>query len=288
MLLRCLLLLIVALPAAAQSVEKRIAVTLDDGPVTRFFAHPSPEHRAGIVDGLAGALDAHGAPATLFAIGHQLDGNPEGVALLRRWLAAGVGVGNHTVRHRALDAVPTPDFLADVDRASAMLEPLLAEYGQRLRHFRAPYLLDGGTAAKQGALLRHLDRRGLANAPATFAVEDWRFNADYEATENEARRREIGAAYLRHVEAVIGDYEALGREVAGREVAHVLLLHANTINRDYLGAVLSELVGRGYQFVTLGEALRDPVYREPVPPSVEGGSLLARLAAARMVEGAGR
>lgn len=277
----CLIPILLAPLATAQPASRTVAVTIDDGPITRFFAHPSQWHRQQVVDGMLDALAAHGAPATLFAIGEKVDGNPEGQALLAHWLAAGVEVGNHTHRHLSLARIPTRDFLADIDRASGVLRPLLAHAGAPMRYFRAPYLQDGATAASRAALLRHLDREGMRNAPVTIALEDWRFNDDYEAAERAedwAARYEIGQAYLRHAAETIAQFDELGRLVAGRDVAHVLLVHANTINRDYLGPIMDVLAARGFAFVSLEDALRDPLYRREAPPSDEGGSLLTRLA----------
>ena len=57
--------------------------------------------------------------------------------------------------------------------------------------------------------------------------------------------------------------EALSRETFGREVPQVLLVHANATNADALDEALGRLAGRGYRFVTLGEALADDAWRTP-------------------------
>jgi hypothetical protein len=51
--------------------------------------------------------------------------------------------------------------------------------------------------------------------------------------------------------------------VTEREVAQILLLHANRLNADRLDALATALTRRGYRFVSVAEALTDPVYRLP-------------------------
>jgi hypothetical protein len=48
--------------------------------------------------------------------------------------------------------------------------------------------------------------------------------------------------------------------VAGRDVAHVLLIHANALAADHLGQVLDHFQTQGGTFVSLTEALADPIY----------------------------
>ena len=70
----------------------------------------------------------------------------------------------------------------------------------------------------------------------------------------------MGRAYLAQLDSAFAFAERLSDETFGREVPQVFLLHANRINADYLGAMLERLAGRGYTFVTLAEAVRDPAF----------------------------
>ena len=61
--------------------------------------------------------------------------------------------------------------------------------------------------------------------------------------------------------AVLDHFEPYSAALTGgREPAQVLLLHANTLNRDYYPRIHALYRARGYRFVSLGEALADPVY----------------------------
>jgi hypothetical protein len=58
-------------------------------------------------------------------------------------------------------------------------------------------------------------------------------------------------------------FERQSMELFGREVPQILLLHANALNADCLPALLAQLKNRGYAFISLEEALKDPAYALP-------------------------
>lgn len=49
----------------------------------------------------------------------------------------------------------------------------------------------------------------------------------------------------------------------GRPIKHILLLHANELNGDNLDGLFKMLEERGYQFISLEQALKDTVYQFP-------------------------
>jgi hypothetical protein len=72
--------------------------------------------------------------------------------------------------------------------------------------------------------------------------------------------RRIADGYLRHMAESFDHFEALSRTLFGREIPQVLLLHANRLNADHFDSVAAILRRRGYRFVRLEDALRDPAY----------------------------
>ncbi len=108
------------LPAAAAQ-QGAVAITIDDG--------PDPEVTPAVLDLLA----AHGACATFFCIGHRVRAHP---ALVRRVVAAGHSVQNHSLQHRHDFSLRGPAALA---REIGDAQALLADTTGRLPHcFRAP------------------------------------------------------------------------------------------------------------------------------------------------------
>lgn len=78
-----------------------------------------------------------------------------------------------------------------------------------------------------------------------------------------ASQASLGRDYLRYMEEMFVFYEGLSRALLGREPSQVLLLHANALNADYLDELAGMIRARGYQFVSLDEALRDLAYALP-------------------------
>ncbi len=108
------------LPAPA-AVRGAVAITIDDG--------PDPAVTPQVLDLLA----AHRAKATFFCIGQRVREEP---ALVRRIVAAGHSVQNHSLHHRHHFSLLGPAALA---REIGGAQALLADVSGRLPHcFRAP------------------------------------------------------------------------------------------------------------------------------------------------------
>jgi len=187
--------------------------------------------------------------------------------ILNAWLDAGVDLGNHGFDHLNIGRITAEAYLADVDRGAVCTRQVLEARGRKLRYFRHPFLFTGETPEKKAALAEGLAARGYTIAPVTIDNSEWIYAALYRAAEKAgdvAGMASIGEAYLTHMAAVVAHYEPYSAELAGgREPAQVLLLHANSLNRDWYPKVHAMLLERGYRFVSLDEALADPVYRLP-------------------------
>ena len=185
-------------------------------------------------------------------------------ALLDVWLDAGLDMGNHTFSHINIHRSTVEAFLADLDRGAPVTRAALEARGRPLVFFRHPYLFTGETPEKKAAIAAGLSERGYTVAPVTIDNNDWMFAAVYrqaEAAGDAALKARIGEAYVAHMTTVLDHFEPYSAELTGgREPAQVLLLHANTLNRDWYPRIHALYLARGYRFVTLGEALADPVY----------------------------
>ena len=266
--------------------KKEIAITFDDAPVMRFYSHPSPWHRQQVVDSLAQVLGRYQVPATVFAVGNQVE-HEEGAALMRYWMEQGVRLANHTMSHRSFNELGYEEGLAEINQATAVLTPFAAEYGQQIRYFRFPFLEEGATPEQKAQWQRAYQEAGLRNARVTINTDDWKFDEKYTALELEedwAARYEVGQAYLQHVQEAISFWDSLAVDLYGRNVKHVLMLHANRVNRDYLGAILAHLKEQGFTFISLDEAYQDPLYQEADQwVSEEGTSFLENIKQTRLL-----
>jgi hypothetical protein len=96
--------------------------------------------------------------------------------------------------------------------------------------------------------------------------EDYLFAAAYSragASGDEDLARRVVAAYLAFTESAFDYSESLALELFGRPIRHVLLLHANALNAGHFEDLALLMRRRGYAFIPLDEALRDPAFESP-------------------------
>jgi peptidoglycan/xylan/chitin deacetylase (PgdA/CDA1 family) len=263
-------------PLGAQEAPRRtVAVTLDDGPavgdgrdLARFQA---------IVSGLIESLQAERVACTVFMNERQLqvDGQREQrAASVAQWLDAGFELGNHTYSHADLNRTPLHEYLDDIVRGEVVMRAMLAARGRKLEWFRHPYLHTGPTPEVHDAVQAFLKQRGYRVAPVTVDYADYSFAGAYSRAlrgGETGRAAKIRQAYLDQVDAGFEHYEKMSMEVLGREPAQILLLHCNELNSVSLRESIARIRARGYAFVTLAEAMKDPAYERPDAAVGTGG-----------------
>ena len=263
------LALLLALATAQDPPRRAVAVTFDDLPVAGRTV--SIAARESVTAGLLRAIGKHRVPAIGFVNEMQLEdaagrADPRQLALLRRWLDAGLELGNHTWGHPDLHRVTLAEFTADLLRGERQLRPLLAARQQAPRFFRHPFLHTGRSVAVRDSLHAFLATHGYRVAPVTIDNSDYVFASAYLAARearDTAQAARIAAEYLDYMERVVTWYEGQSVAIAGREIPQVLLLHANALNAATFDRLCAMLRGRGYRFVPLADVLEDPVYQLP-------------------------
>jgi peptidoglycan/xylan/chitin deacetylase (PgdA/CDA1 family) len=186
--------------------RRRVALTFDDG--------PSP-YTARILD----VLDRENVPATFFVLGRNVAGREE---LLRRMLADGDMIGNHTYTHVDLSKASAA-ARAQIDRTQAAIE---AATGFKPCLLRPPY---GRTSTK---LLGALARRKLTSTLWSVNPQD----------------------FLRPGTARIKQ-----RVLAGVRPGSIVLTHDGGGDRSQtlaaIPAIIRTLKARGYELVTVTDLL---------------------------------
>lgn len=231
----------------------RVAITLDDLGATPESSEPALSERI-----LAG-LRANGAPVAVFANCQKL--RTEALLL---WQRAGATVGNHTATHLSLDAQgPDDAWWKDVKDCDEQLRSAL---GEPVRFFRFPYLRYGKTREFHAQAAQKLASIGYTVAHVTAATSEWLLAGYYEEAlkkQDAALTRELSTAYVDHMLESLQAARDLALKRTGRDVAQITLGHVNRLTADHLPDVLAALRARGWQFVSLREALEDPVYAMP-------------------------
>ena len=285
-ILRGVLAIVVALHAVAAAqpapVTRRVAITIDDGPVVGDMRDLGTFQRISV--GLIASLVAEQAPATIFVNERQLNvpGQRDArAAVLDQWLDAGFELANHTYSHPSLNSVPLWQFQDDVVKGEVIMRPLMERRGRKLSWFRYPYLHSGTTAEVHQGIVDFLAQRQYRVAPVTVDYADYTFAGAYSRAlargEPDAAAK-IKDAYLAQVDVGFDYAERAAIEVFGYEMPQILLIHCNELNAISLRETIARIRQRGYQLVTLEDAMKDPVYERPDTFTGPGGSWLGRSA----------
>jgi hypothetical protein len=148
------------------------------------------------------------------------------------------------------------DYAIDIQKGGDAIKPWL----KGTHFFRYPLLRQGDTVEKRDAILSWLSLRGIRVAPVTIDNDDFVYNQRLVDARAEGRTIDVRGEYLDHMLKMTAFYDAKARSLLGRPIKHVLLLHMNYLNALYLDELLERLRSNGWSFVTVEEALTDPVY----------------------------
>ena len=257
-----------AAPEPTPPPARTIAITFDDLPLAPNADDLATVRR--VNETLVGILARRKVPAIGFVNEGKLQVTGERdarIAVLQRWLDAGLSLGNHTFSHLSLRDTPLAEYEDDVIHGEVITRQLLARRGgSPTLYFRHPFTATGPTAEVKDAFESFLHARGYTVAPFTVDSSDYIFNRlliEALAHQDTANAARVRAAYLDHTDAVITFCEGLSRETFGREIPQILLIHDSELNSGVLGELLDRLAARGYTFISLDEALRDAAYRTP-------------------------
>lgn len=251
-----------------------VAVTVDDLPV-HGPALPGVT-RVAMVEKLLVAFAAHRLPPVHgFVNGKRADDDPATETVLRRWVAAGHELGNHSWSHPSLNSTALDTYLADVRRGEEILARVAP--GQTWKVFRYPFLQQGDTVDKRDGVRRFLDENGYVVADVTIDADDWAFSAPFVRCAERGDQSTLTAlrrSFVReHVEE-LRRIRAVTRALAGRQVPQVLLLHAGAADADAIDALLTAFEAEGARWVGLRAALADPFYAPAMHAPVPFGSAL--------------
>jgi cellulose synthase/poly-beta-1,6-N-acetylglucosamine synthase-like glycosyltransferase/peptidoglycan/xylan/chitin deacetylase (PgdA/CDA1 family) len=213
-----------AAPRSARATAKTIALTFDDG--------PDPTWTPQILD----VLKRHHAHATFFVIGAHAAANP---GLIKRTLAEGNEIGNHTYTHIDMASAPAWRIKLELDLTQ---QALAGAAGVHTRLMRMPYSSapDGLTGAEWQAAQR-AGRLGYAVILTDRDTEDWArpgVNGIVKAATNGGRQ---GAVVMLH-------------DSGGDRLQTV----------QALDIILTRLARQGYRFTTISQAVGLPPADVPV------------------------
>ncbi len=256
--------------AAAQ----QMAITFDDLPASG--ALPATISRLQIAQSILDTLRQQAMPPVYgFVNGVRTEEEPGTLAVLKAWREAGEPLGSHTWSHPDLETMTPAEFEADVEKN----EPLLKTYmgGEDWHWLRYPYLHEGETAEKHRAVRSWLRAHHYRVAEVTMDFEDYLWNEPYArctAKGDTAAIQRLHDTYLGTAASYLETYRMMARTLYGREIPYVLLLHAGAFDARMLPELLALYRSRGFRFISLPKAERDPAYAEDPDFGYPGGGAL--------------
>lgn len=273
----------IAVACAAQSLHDRfigrqnalaglqIAFTWDDVPA--HSALPAGETRIEIAREIIAAMKSRKMPPAFgFVNGVLTEKEPASAPVLEAWRTAGMPLGNHTWSHMNLNRIPLADWEADVLRN----EPLLHSYmGTQDWHWlRFPFLAEGDTPEKRDGARKFLDEHGYKIAGVTMSFGDYLFNEPYArcvANRDTEGIAKLEASYLAAADTTIRYSRAMSKALYGRDIPYILLMHIGAMDARMLPRLLDLYWQRGFTFIRLEDAVKDPFYRRDVDLSLPSG-----------------
>lgn len=247
----------------------KLAITMDDMLLWRGVPVPKNYTSLSIARAMTQALTRHGATDVYaFSNTAPAEDDPELLRVFDHWVEQGHHVANHTHHHASINWVDAATYIGDIERT----EEIIARWAERApkRYFRYCNDMWGDTAEKQAAVGAYLAQNGYTPVPVSVGFRDSRFMAAYWRTIKCDDRE--GIAYLRRafVETAMHEmrlHAANGRAVYGRDPVHIWLIHGTPLGGDCLDEILDQFEAAGVQFVSLEEAMADPM-NALVPPRV--------------------
>lgn len=118
--------------------------------------------------------------------------------------------------------------------------------------------------------------------------QDYLWNDPYarcSAKHDERSIQQLHDTYLATADEYIKVYRELAQRLYGHDVPYVLLMHVGAFDARMLPELLALFRQRGFSFVTLPQALSDPIYTlNPKVPTPGGSTFNEMVAAERHVE----
>jgi peptidoglycan/xylan/chitin deacetylase (PgdA/CDA1 family) len=215
--------------------------------------------------------------------------HPQEIAILKQWLAAGNPLGNHTYHHSDLDKMSARAYTSDIEKEDRLLESLapFSPLIQKRRMFRYPFLNEGNSLAKRNAIRTYLSRNGYRVAQVTTDYYDWAWTDAFTRCSDKGDTKSIAWLKSHVVDSAnihLRDSNRIASRLFDRDIPQILLIHVGVFDALTLDGILRNWREQGVQFISLDDALVDPVYAfNPGATYENGRNFLEQTALARKI-----
>ena len=257
---------------------KEISLTFERLPSLKPYGFFIPREISNMI---LRSLQGHGIIAAGFVQEEKIDDDLPSFVVLQDWVEQGHLLGNNTYSYVDLNEVSSDDFIEHVADGQKYIRKVTRATRANYRYIRFPQLHQGNTNGKKKDVAKRLSRADYVIVPATVIPSDFNFNRVYVETKQGSEEMDrLRAVYLDHLSKSLDYAEEQSERVFGRQVKHILRLHMGVATANFIDGIIDLLKERGYEFVSLEDALSDPAYEteeEYVGPL--GLSFLDRVAA---------
>lgn len=236
---------------SSMSVEAagKIAITIDDLPCVG----PRTRSPAKNIEMMVESFKRHKVVPTGFVCGDR--GNYDAVKV---WHDAGFSLGNHTFSHPHLSKMKTEDYIQNIEKNEQVY---FEKLGVKIAgtYFRYPFLDHGNSQEKVDAMEAFFKRTGYKIAHVSLDTADYLFATEVAKA---ADKNEIQKMYLEHLSQCAQHFASVSSDLFKREIPLIMLLHANELNAEMMDDILKMFQNKGWEFISLDEAMKDSVYSE--------------------------
>ncbi len=264
----------------AQTPDRKIALTFDDLPGLGPSGYWRPRE---ISRTILRTLADHQIQAAGFVVGEKIDDDLSNFVVVEDWASQGHLLGNQTHADVDLNELAADEFLEHLSDGQNYLRRLSRAFDFDYRYIRYPFLHQGNTEKNKNRVAKALYSADYKIAHVTVKTSDYRFNQFYVESEGDPEElAELKRLYLEHVLQALDYAESQSEAVFGRNINHILWLRCGLVTAQFLEDLILQLKERGYQFISLPEALADPAYQtEETYVGPLGLSFIDRVAASR-------
>ena len=228
--------------------SRALVLTFDDG--------PDPVWTPKVLD----ILKQEGVPATFFIVGQNGQSNPD---LVKRIVADGHEIGNHSFTHPNLGEVPRQVTDLELNATQRLIESLT---GRSTRLFRAPYFGDAEPRTPDEVdPTVQAQNLGYISVGLHLDPDDWKLKND-DGTPHTADQ--MVAEIVKQVAITTPE-----------ERGEIVLMHDSGGDRsatvEALPKIIHELKSRGYDFTTIAD-LANLTHDQAMPPVPQDQTFYAR------------
>jgi len=206
------------------------------------------------------ALNESGMPATVdFVNGRFFD-----PGLAEQWVAAGNLLGNLTYDNRRAGQLGVDEFVSDIAKADERLAQLLQKQARPVKYFRYPAHRVPRDRSSRELIDQYLGSAGYTTVPYTIESKDDKLADIYCKALDEADKSCASLVKVNYYSVLMDTTlraRAAARELTGRDASQILVLYCNQFTCDTLAETLAWYRRLGARFISLDQALRDPLYK---------------------------